>query len=143
MVGTKEAWDDAGRQLSDLGRRLRQHYEQQRGTAGDQAKADVEDAVKKLADAVQDAFEALGAAAKDQAVKDDVKHAARSLTDAFGASFADLSEEVRTAFQRRREAGGSGSAGREPGPGPGPGPTGGPTGGGPTDGAPRTSSPTD
>jgi hypothetical protein len=110
MTDTKAAWDDAGRQLTGLGGRLKQHYEQQRGADGEQAKAEVQDAVKKLADAVQDAFDALGASAKDQAVKEDVKAVARSLTDAFGASFAEFSDELRTAFNRRRDQGGPGAA---------------------------------
>jgi len=110
MADTKAAWDDAGRKLSGLGGKLKQHYEQQRGAESEQAKAEVEDAVKRLADVLEDAFDAIGAAAKDPAVKDDVKQVGRSLTDALGASFADLSEEVRAAFQRRRGQGPGGTA---------------------------------
>ena len=49
---------------------------------------------------MQDAFEAMGAAAKDQAVKDDVRHVGQSLTVALGATFSEISEELRKRARR-------------------------------------------
>jgi|SRR6266540_901116 len=100
MADSRSAWNDAGERLSGLGLKLKLHYEQQRGEEGEQARSEVEGAVKRLADAVQDAFEAMGVAAKDQAVREDVKQVGQSLTDALNATFAEVSEEVRKAFSR-------------------------------------------
>jgi hypothetical protein len=100
MADSRTAWNDASERLSGLGLKLKLHYEQQRGEEGQQARTDVEGAVKRLADAVQDAFEALGVAAKDQAVREDVKQVGQSLTDALNATFEEVSAELRKAFSR-------------------------------------------
>src|SRR5687767_7581528 len=108
MADSRSAWNDAVERLSGLGLKLKLHYEQQRGEEGEQARSDVEGAVKRLADAVQDVFEAMGAAAKDQAVRADVKEVGQSLTDALNATFAEVSEEMRKAFSRQTGASGAG-----------------------------------
>jgi hypothetical protein len=100
MADSRSAWHDAGERLSGLGLKLKLHYEQQRGEEGEHARAEVEGAVKRLADAVQDAFEAIGAAAKDHAVRDDVKQVGQSLTDALNATFAEVSGQMRKAMSR-------------------------------------------
>jgi len=100
MADSRSAWNDAGERLNALGLKLKLHYEQQRGEEGEQARSEVEGAVKRLADAVQDTFEAMGAAAKDEAVREDVKQVGQSLTDALNATFAEVSGQVRKAFSR-------------------------------------------
>jgi len=64
MADPRSAWHDASKRLSGLGLKLKLHYEQRRGEDGEQARSEVESAVKRLTDAVRDAFEAMGAAAK-------------------------------------------------------------------------------
>ena len=100
MADVKGAWNDAGEQLSGLGKTLKAHYDQQRGEDREQVRAEVRDALKRLAEAVQDAFEAMGAAAKDQAVKDNVRHVGQSVTAALGATFQEISEELRKRARR-------------------------------------------
>jgi hypothetical protein len=116
MTDSRSAWNDAGERLSGLGLKLKLHYEQQRGEESEQARSEVEGAVKRLADAVQDTFEAMGAAAKDQAVREDVKQVGQSLTDALNATFAEVSGEMRKAFSRPAGASSAGasSAGATP-----------------------------
>lgn len=101
MTEARSAWDDAGERLGALGQRLRSHYEQQRGGDAERSRADVEDAVRRLSEAVQDAFEALGSAAKDPAVKDDARRVGESLTDALRTTITEVSGELRTAFGTR------------------------------------------
>jgi hypothetical protein len=100
----RTAWKQAGDQLSGLGLKLKLHYEEQRGTDtdGEQVRAqdEVKEAVRKLGAAVQDAVDAMGAAARDQAVKEDVRQVGRSLKDALGATFAEVSDELGKAFDR-------------------------------------------
>ena len=99
MTEVRKAWDDAGEALSALGLKLKLHYEQQRDDAtGSTA---VESAAAKFGAALQDVFEALGEASKDAAVKADVKRVGQTLSDALSATFADVSEDVRKAFDRK------------------------------------------
>jgi Flp pilus assembly pilin Flp len=99
MTDVRKAWDEAGEALSGLGLRLKLHYEQQRGD--DDAEAAVESAVAKLGVALQDAFDALGAAASDEAVRSDVLQVGQRLTDALSVTFAEVSDPVRKAFDRK------------------------------------------
>jgi hypothetical protein len=104
MADVRTAWKQAGEQLSGLGIKLRLHYDEQRGTDpdGEQVRAqdEVKEAVRKLGAAVQDAVDAMGAAARDQAVKDDVREVGRSLKDALGVTFTEISDELGKAFDR-------------------------------------------
>jgi hypothetical protein len=59
------------------------------------------DALAKLRDAIEGAFDAVGRAARDEAVRDDVKETGRSLTTALQATFADVSDDLHRAFNRR------------------------------------------
>ena len=69
----------------------------------ERTKADIQDAVRRLGEAAKEVFEALGAAAKDPNVKDDVKHVGNSVTVAFGATFNEISEELRKAYGKASE----------------------------------------
>ena len=106
MTDGRQAWSDAGQQISALTGRLKEAFEQQRaaearqsgegpeagGTTampdgaaetgstapsessrGGAAKAEVQEAVRRLSEAAKDVFEVLGGAAKDPDVKADVK----------------------------------------------------------------------
>ena len=99
MTDVRTAWDEAAESLSGLALRLKLHYEQQREDAD--AEAAVESAVAKLGAAVQDAFDALGAAAQDEAVRSDVVRVGQRLTDALSVTFAEVSDDVRKAFDRK------------------------------------------
>jgi hypothetical protein len=100
MTDAKSAWTETGDQLTALGAKLGAHYEKQRGTDGEQAREQTDEAIKRLGDAVQDAFEAVGAAARDEEVRQDVKQVGRSLIGALDVTFREVSQEVRKAFDR-------------------------------------------
>jgi hypothetical protein len=109
MAESKEAWDRVGRDFSDLGRQVKQRYEQ-RERAEQDAPADkrkVDEALRQLADSLDQAFTALGDAIRDPQFGEQTKKAAGSLSDAMAATFAELSERFRSR--------------REPPPGSGPG----------------------
>lgn len=101
MTDAKSAWRDTSERFSSLGTKLKLHYEQQRGADADQSKAEVRDALHKLTGALEDAFEAIGTAARDDAVKSDVKQVGQSLVSALGATFSEVSAEVQRAFANR------------------------------------------
>lgn len=122
MTDAKSAWHEAGERFNSLGAKLKTHYEHQRGQDADQAKAEVRDALRRLTAALDDAFEAIGTAARDEAVKGDVKQVGQSLVTALGATFSQVSAEVQRQFAAR--SGGSGGSGdqsaTDTGPAPGP-----------------------
>src|SRR3954452_10317536 len=146
MTDARQAWSEAGHQISALTARLKEAFEQQRaaearqagegpeagGTSavpdgaaetgstassersgGGAAKAEVQEAVRRLSEAAKDVFEVLGGAAKDPNVKADVKHVGNSVSSAFAATFTEIAEQVRKAASKtpeRSEPGSSGSS---------------------------------
>jgi hypothetical protein len=101
MAESKEAWDRVGRDFSDLGRQVKQRYEQ-RERSGEDAPAEkrkVDEALKQLTDSLDEAFSALGDAVRDPQFGAQAKKAAGSLSDAMAATFAEMSER----FRGRRE----------------------------------------
>jgi hypothetical protein len=101
MAESKEAWDRVGRDFGDLGRQVKQRYEQ-RERAGQGAPADkrkVDEALRQLADSLDEAFTALGDAIRDPQFGEQTKKAAGSLSDALAATFGEMSGR----FRSRRE----------------------------------------
>lgn len=91
----KQAWSDTGERLRALGVRLRQHYEQVSGRDADAERAELASAVERLTEVVREAFDAVGEAAKDPAVRDDVQGVGESLGAALTASFEELRRAAR------------------------------------------------
>jgi hypothetical protein len=100
MTEARSAWNETGEQLTALSAKLKAHYEEHRGPDGEQARAQTEEAIKRLGTAVQDAFEAVGTAARDETVRQDVKQVGRSLVGALDLTFKEVSTELRKAFDR-------------------------------------------
>jgi hypothetical protein len=113
MADARGSWNETGEKLTDLGRKLKVHYEAQHGTDSQQSRQELTDAAHRVGGALQDVFEALGAAAKDKAVQADVKQVGQSLIEALGATLGQASEELRRAFSERK-----GEAGPVPEPAP-------------------------
>jgi hypothetical protein len=123
MAESKAAWDQVGQEFIALGRRVKQHYEEQsrpepekpgaplRGSLVDQEgreeaaepraegppadRRKVDDALQKLTESLEQAFNALGDAVRDPQVGEQTKKAAGSLSDALTATFAEASERFR------------------------------------------------
>jgi hypothetical protein len=120
MAESKAAWDQVGQEFRELGRQIKQHYEQPRpagqaGSEGQQTQAGqggaetpgdqgatpaadrrkVDEALQKLTDSLEQAFSALGDAVRDPQFGEQTKKAAGSLSDALTATFAEASERFR------------------------------------------------
>lgn len=102
MAEVRAAWNETGDKLTELGRKLKVHYDAQHGGEHEQTRQELVDAARRLGSAVQDAFEAIGTAARDKAVQDDVKQVGQSLAEALGATLGQAAEEVRRAFSERK-----------------------------------------
>jgi hypothetical protein len=101
MTDSKDAWEKVGESFERLGAQLREHYrragEEQGGTG------DVDDALRRLGDAVDAAVKAVGDAVRDPAFQETAKGAARALGDALGATFERVGAQVRGQAERRGE----------------------------------------
>lgn len=110
MAESRQAWEDVGERFAALGRRVKQHYEQrgeQGGTDPDDRR-DVEDALRKLADSLDQAFTAVGQAVRDPAFGEETRRAAASLGEALSTTFAEVSDDLRDRFKGRGKDGGPG-----------------------------------
>jgi enamine deaminase RidA (YjgF/YER057c/UK114 family) len=95
MTEAKVAWDEAGSKASALGLKLKMHFEEAKSEVEkDQAK----NLLEKMAEVMEEAFSTVGDVAKDSAVRSDVLDLGRALTEAMGATFAEVSDDVRKAF---------------------------------------------
>ena len=110
MADVRGAWNETGDKLTELGRKLKVHYEEQHGADGQQSRDELTDAARRVGGALQDAFEAIGTAARDKSVQADVKHVGQSLVEALGATLGQASEELRRAFSERKGDPGTTSA---------------------------------
>jgi hypothetical protein len=99
---TRTAWDQVGNRFAELGRRLRDQYrtvgEERGAVAEEEARSTVKEAVQTAVQQMDQAFTSVGNAFRDPESKEDLQRAARSLADAFSATFADLSTEIRDQF---------------------------------------------
>lgn len=94
-----ERWDAVGRQFNDLGRKVRERYEQTAGEAGPDEER-VRDALRVLTDALDRAFTAVGEAVRDPVFREDVGKAATSLGTALGEVVSDLGDDISRRFPR-------------------------------------------
>jgi hypothetical protein len=93
MTDTKQAWSQVADEFSGLGLKLKMHFEQAAEAHADDES--VKKALDGLRDAVDRTFTAVGNAAKDRSVKEDVLDVGRSLREALAATFAEVSEDLR------------------------------------------------
>ena len=104
MNDTKAAWDEVAKRAEGLGLKLKLHLEQAHDDdEAAVAKPRLEAALSHLGDALDDAFEALGNAARDPAVKDDLLGVGSLLRDALSSTFSDAGDEFRRAFRRQSD----------------------------------------
>ena len=99
MTDARASWNDVGTELNELGLKLQLHFEQA-AAEGREDEAKVKEALQAIGDAVEQAFGALGAVARDDAVRDDVKDVGRSVVDALDATFSELGERFRSVVKR-------------------------------------------
>jgi hypothetical protein len=95
MSDLKAKWSEVGNQLNELGLKLKLHLEQAATEEGEH-EDQVREALHTLTAAVEQAFGAIGAAARDEAVRADVKDAGRAVVDALDATFEEVSTRVRS-----------------------------------------------
>lgn len=100
MADPRASWEQVGDRLSALGLKLKLHFEQaaEEGRPEDEEK--VKEALRTIGDAVDQAFSAIGTAARDDAVRQDARETGRSVLEALEATFAELSDRLGTSIKR-------------------------------------------
>lgn len=102
MNDARDAWKNVGEQVEALGLKLKRHLEQEKDAAvASRAEGDTRNAFDELSGTVSDAFDAIGNAAKDDAVLSDVRDIAELIKQALietfqavGAEAGDLIDQI-------------------------------------------------
>ena len=95
-AATKAAWDEVGTEFTRLGVHLKHQIEARLAFAKEQAPEEVEQAIKKIVDTLNDAFGAVGETLRDPTIRDDAKRAASTLGDAVARTLQQAGDEVRS-----------------------------------------------
>lgn len=96
--GPKKAWDEVGKQFSDVGKRIGEHYrslEKETRTSAETQRQTVNEALKKAVAELDQAFTGLGNALRDPQTKESLNKAAKSLGDALDSTFSGLGARLR------------------------------------------------
>ena len=94
MSDAKRAWDEVGARLSDLARHLKESYEA-RTAGGDATPERVEDALRTLVDALDQAVRAVGDTWRDARAREEITQTAATLGEAVATSLTEVGERIR------------------------------------------------
>ncbi len=92
----RESWKSVGNKAESLGLKLKLHLEQEQDEAEPREPGDTKAMIDDLGQRAQDAFDSMGNAAKDPAVREDVKDMGALFKDALLATFEAVSSEVNS-----------------------------------------------
>ena len=90
-----DPWDKMAEQVSSLGRKLKDTYQRSIADEGPD-QAEIKAALRTLGNAWEKVAQAVGTAARDEAVRANMKSAATGFFDAVGAAFSELASELRS-----------------------------------------------
>jgi len=103
---SKEAWDEVGERFAVFGRALAARYKQlemERDASPEEDKRKLDEAVQTVTRTLDQAFTSLGDTIRDPAAKQGLKDAARSVGDALGVTFTEVTVEIRKRVGRSGE----------------------------------------
>ena len=101
MADMRASWDEVGNRLQELGLKLQLHLEQAEREGRTEDEDKIREALHGVADAVEQVFSALGNAAGDDAVRDDLKDVGQSVVGALESTFSELGDRVRNLVGKR------------------------------------------
>jgi hypothetical protein len=106
--GTRAAWEEVGERFTEVGRLVREQYQQlgseakEAGTeatdAADEARRTPGDAIQEAIRRLDQALTSVGDTIRDPDSKQKLKEAGRSLGDALRATFTEAGDEARRRF---------------------------------------------
>ncbi len=102
---SQDRWTDVRSKVEGLGLKLKLHLQQEDDDADEREPGSTRAALDDLGERLEDAFEAFGNAAKDPAVRSDVRDIGYLLKDALQETLAEASDRLR---QSGNSSGGDG-----------------------------------
>jgi len=93
-----DPWDKMSEQVSSLGRKLKDTYRRAIADEGPD-QAEIKAALRTLGNAWEKVAQAVGAAARDEAVRANMKSAATGFLEAVGAAFSEFGSELRRSHE--------------------------------------------
>jgi hypothetical protein len=94
MAEAKEKWDEVGERFGQLGRQLKDRFDAN-AAFGAEERDKVDNALRQLGDALDAGFTTIGDTLRDPAMRDEMKTAGTSITDAIAATLRDVSARLR------------------------------------------------
>jgi hypothetical protein len=94
MAEAKEKWDEVGERFGELGRTLKDRFDANAAFGVDDREK-VNDALRRLGDALDAGFTTIGDTLRDPAMRDELKTAGSSIADAIAATLRDVSDAVK------------------------------------------------
>lgn len=100
----QDRWTDVKSKVEGLGLKLKLHVQQEDDEAEEREPGSTRAALDDLGERLEDAFEAFGNAAKDPAVRSDVKEIGLLLKDALQETMSGVGAEVGDRFRQSGES---------------------------------------
>lgn len=101
MAETQEKWRDVIGKMEGLGLKLKLHLEQEKDETNEDAKpGDTKAVLDDLGNRLQEAFAGVGNAAKDQAVKADMKDIGITIKEAMMHTFSTVGAQVEDVVKK-------------------------------------------
>ncbi len=94
MAEAKDKWDEVGDRFSRLGHQLKERFDVNAGF-GSAEREKVNAALRQLGDALDAGFTTIGDTLRDPAMRDELKTAGTSITDAIAATLRDVSDAIK------------------------------------------------
>lgn len=94
MAEAKQKWDEVGERFGELGRHLKDRFDAN-AAFGTDDRDKVNDALRQLGDALDAGFTTIGETLRDPAVRDELKSAGATITDAIAATLRDVSDAIK------------------------------------------------
>lgn len=99
MTDTLNRWNDVQDELQSLAMKLDYHLRQ----ASSKERADMEDAMKRIGDAVSGALDGIRNASTDPAILDDLRSFGSALASAVTATLSEVGEEIQKVMETRKD----------------------------------------
>lgn len=99
MADVKEKWDEVGNRFAALAQRVKDQFDA-RSAFGEEEKAEVEGALRKLGDALDNALDAIGDTMRDPGIRDELKGVAAAMGEAMSTTFREVADEIDQRIKR-------------------------------------------
>jgi Flp pilus assembly pilin Flp len=100
MPDAKAAWDEVGNRFSEIAGRVKGQFDA-RAAYGGPDNQKVDDAVRTLVRALDNAFTAIGDTLRDPTTRDDVKQTASAMGDALATTFHEVADQIKSRTGRQ------------------------------------------